>query len=133
MNDFFAMLYEGFSPMNLFYIQGFSEEMYAAEAYVPIGIIMIITSLVAELAYYYFLSNYGNFYRKKPWFFWILIIAVINFFVAYFFSFSALEPNVTLLDCFTFSMVNVFWTMIFCFLFSIALKFKSVKASRTPF
>jgi len=130
MNDFFAMLYE-----NVCYIDTyqFSQSMYDSGAYVSIGLVMLLSSFFLELFYYFFLSSYGSFYKRIYWFLWILLIMIINFFVAYSFSLSAIDPEATFLEYFTFSMVNVLWTMIFCFVFSIAFKFKSIKASRTPF
>lgn len=136
MNNFFAMLYEGFEPLSIFYIEGFSNDMYNSGAYVTIGLVMLLTSLFSELFYYYFLSSYSNFFKKTYWFLWMVLIAIINFFVAYTTSFGAMISEgfeYTFLEYFTFSMVNVLWTMIFCFVFSIAFKFKSIKASRTPF
>jgi len=135
MNNFFAMLYEGFPPLDLFYISinNFSDNMFTSGTYVPVGLIMIISSLLSELFYYFFLSSYGNFYKRIYWFSWMVLIAVINFIVAYSFSLSTIGLEATFLEYFTFSMVNVLWTMIFCFVFSIAFKFKSIKASRTPF
>lgn len=130
------MLYEGFEPLNLFYIEDFSQDMFTSGTYVSIGLVMLLSSLVSELFYYFFLSSYGSFYKKSYWFLWILFMAIINFIVAYTISFSAMTDEgltYTFSEYFTFSMVNVLWTMIFCFLFSIAFKFKSVKASRTPF
>ena len=130
------MLYEGFEPLNLFYIEGFSQDMFTTGTYVSIGLVMLLSSLVSELFYYFFLSSYGNFYKKIYWFLWILFIAIINFIVAYTLSFSAMTDEgftYTFSEYFTFSMVNVLWTMIFCFLFSIAFKFRSIRASRTPF
>ncbi len=138
MNDFFAMLYEGFSPIDLFYISinNFSDNMFTSGVYITIGLVMIISALLSELFYYFFLSSYGNFYKTIYWFLWIVFIAVINFFVGYFASMRAMINegfSYTFFEYFTFSMVNVLWTMFFCFLFSIVFKFKSIKASRTPF
>ena len=130
MNNFFAMLYENVCYINTFQ---FSQNMYYSGAYVSIGLVMLLSSLFLELFYYFFLSSYGSFYKRIYWFLWILLIMIINFFVAYSFSLSAIAPDATFLEYFTFSIVNVLWTMIFCFLFSIAFKFKSIKASRTPF
>ena len=130
MNDFFAMLYENVCYIDTFQ---FSQNMYDSGAYVSIGLVMLLSSLFLELFYYFFLSSYGSFYKKIYWFLWMAFIMIINFFVAYSFSLSAIDPEATFLEYFTFSMVNVLWTMIFCFVFSIAFKFKSIKASRTPF
>lgn len=133
MNDFFATLYE-----SLFFIDtnNFSENMFLSGAYVSIGLIMVISSLISELLYYYFISNYKMFYKRTYWFLWIAFTSLINFIAAYSMSFSAMATNgdiYTLTEYFAFSMVNILWTMAFCFLFSIVFKFKSIRASRTPF
>jgi len=133
MNNFFATLYE-----SLFFIDtnNFSENMFLSGAYVSIGLIMVISSLISELLYYYFISNYKMFYKRTYWFLWIAFTSLINFIVAYSISFSAMAANgdiYTFIEYFSFSMVNILWTMAFCFLFSIVFKFKSIRASRTPF
>jgi hypothetical protein len=137
MNNFFATLYE-----LIIYINGFSNDMYEANAYMDIGLIMLITSLILILVYYYFISNYGVFYKKIYWFIWLLIIGTINFFSGYyiseismqsFYSTSTGGSPYSFTEHFTFSMVNVLWAIIFSFLFSIVLKIKSITASKTPF
>jgi hypothetical protein len=142
MNDFFAILYEGTFLGDLFYLDGFSNDMFQANAYISIGLIMIISSAILELIYYYFISNYGGFYKKRFWSIWILIIGIINFAVAYYQSTIAMEDfyyistegsPYSFTEYFTFSLVNVLWAIIFSFLFSIVLKIKSVTASKTPF
>lgn len=138
MASFFEMLYEGFPPLSIFYINGFSDAMFIADGYTSIGLIMFISTLVMEGLYYYVLSNYGNMYKRSAWFTWLLLIAVINFIVAYMSSMSALnqsEPGntYTFSQYFTFSMVNVLWAVIFSFIFSLILKIKSICASKTPF
>lgn len=141
MNDFFAALYEGFHPLNLFYIEGFSDDMYESGIYPTIGLIMLCSSLVLMAIYYYFISNYNGFYKKRFWFIWILVIGVINFIASYYYSEIAMvnfyststdgSPYTTV--HINFSMVNLFWAVIFSFLFSLVLKIKSVCASKTPF
>ena len=138
MASFFEMIYEGFPPLNLFYINEFSNAMFTADAYTSIGLIMLFSSLIMEVLYYYLLSNYGNLHKRSYWFLWILTIAVINFIVAYMSSMSALEKSepgntYTFSQYFTFSMVNVLWAVIFSFVFSLIFKIKSISASRTPF
>ena len=138
MASFFEMIYEGFPPLNLFYINEFSNAMYEADAYTSIGLIMLFSSLVMEILYYYMLSNYGNLHKRSYWFLWLITIAVVNFIVAYMSSMSALdksEPDntYTFSQYFTFSMVNVLWAVIFSFVFSLIFKIKSISASRTPF
>ncbi|MES2487457.1 MAG: hypothetical protein V4581_16110 [Bacteroidota bacterium] len=138
MASFFEMIYEGFPPLNLFYINVFSNAMFSADAYTSIGLIMLFTSLIMEALYYYIFSNYGNMHKRSYWFLWLLLIAVINFTVAYMSSMSALDnadPGnaYTFSQYFTFSMVNVLWAVVFSFLFSLIFKLKSISASRTPF
>lgn len=142
MNDFFATLYDGFHPLDLFYIQNFSDDMYESGIFSIIGLIMLSTSLVLIASYYYFISNYNGFFKKRYWFIWILVIGIVNFISAYFYSVTAMEdfystssdgsPH-SITDHINFSMVNLLWAIIFSFLFSMVLKFKSVCASKTPF
>lgn len=136
MNDFFATLYDA-----LGYIQDFSDDMYDAEAYPFIGIIMIISSLVLEALYYYLISNYGSFYKRIYWFLWLLVIGVVNFAVGYFNSFIAMtnfystsaENPYSFPEYFHFSIINMIWAIVFSTCFSIIFKTKSIKASKTPF
>lgn len=142
MDAFFAAIYEGFHPLDLFYIENFSNDMYSSGVYTSIGLIMLFSSLLLMAIYYFAVSNYGNFYKKVYWLFWILIICIINFFAGYYNSLIAMEDLYVnspeghpygFTQFFTFSMVNVFWTFFFCFVFSILLKIKSTRASKTPF
>ena len=141
MNDFFATLYDGFHPLDLFYIQNFSDDMYESGIFSIIGLIMLSSSLALIASYYYFISNYNGLSKKIFWFIWILVIGVVNFISAYYYSVIAMEdfystspdgsPYST--EHINFSMVNLLWAIIFSFLFSMALKFKSVRANKTPF
>lgn len=136
MNEFFAMLYEGFHPLDLFYIPDFSNDMFHSGAYVTIGWAMLISAFVLEAVYYYFISSFGNLYRRIYWFIWLVVIAVVNFAVAYYYSNMAMEDMELVYgftEYFNFSMVNVLWAVLFSFAFSLVLKLKSIKGSRTPF
>ena len=136
MNELFAALYEGFHPLDLFYITGFSDEMFNSGIYVTIGLIMLLTSLGLESIYYYCLSSFGNFYKKVYWLIWLALIGLLNFCVAYYYSSSTMEYlgfEYGFTQYFSFSIVNVLWATIFSFTFSIILKLKSIKGSRTPF
>lgn len=138
MASFFEMIYEGFPPLSLFYINEFSNDMFTADAYTSIGLIMVFSSLAMVALYYFVLSNYGNLFRRSFWFLWLFIIAWTNFIAAYLSAKSALDNavpanNYTFSQYFTFSMVNVLWALVFSFIFSLIFKFKSVSASRTPF
>lgn len=136
MNELFAALYEGFHPLDLFYIDNFSNDMFSSGAYVTIGCIMLLSTFIMESVYYYFISSFGNLFRVVYWFIWLAVIALINFLVAYYFSTIAMqdmELEYGFNEYFYFSIVNVLWAMLFSFIFSLILKFKSVKGSRTPF
>lgn len=139
MNDFFAAIYEGFHPLDLFYIEGFSDNMLDSGIYPTIGLIMLCSSFLLMLSYYKFISDYNSLYKKGYWFIWVLVIGIINFITAYYYSEIAMDnfyspdvnPYVT--EHINFSMVNLLWAVIFSFLFSLALKFSSDRATKTPF
>lgn len=136
MNEFFAMLYEGFHPLDLFYIPDFSNDMFHSGAYVTIGCAMLISTFVLEAVYYYFISSFGNLYRRIYWFIWLTAIAIVNFAMAFYYSRMAMEDldlDYGFTEYFNFSMVNVLWAVVFSFVFSLLLKIKSIKGSRTPF
>lgn len=132
LTNFFATLYE-----SLVYIPDFSDALYHSGGYVTIGLIMIFSSLVLEAFYYYFLSSYGSLFKRIYWFVWLLFIAIINFWVAFYYSdelvYSEPLPDITFIDYNLFLIVNAFWSVIFSFVFSLILKTKSIKGSRTPF
>jgi len=131
INDFFSLLYE-----KLFYSQGFSNDMYESGAYVTIGLIMVCSSIVLEVIYYYLLSSYASFYKRIFWLVWLLFIAIVNFSVAFHYSTVAIENagvEYPFSDHVGFSLINSLWAGIFSFVFSILLKTKSIKGSRTPF
>src|SRR5690606_15386206 len=136
MNEFFAMLYEGFHPLDLFYIPDFSNDMFYSGSYVTIGWVMLLSTFGLEALYYYLISSFGKLFRKIYWFIWLVVIAVINFAVANYYSRMAME-NMQLeyefTEYFNFSMVNVLWAVIFSIIFSLILKIKRIKGSRTPF
>jgi hypothetical protein len=142
MNDFFAAIYEGIPPLDIFYINNFSNDMYNSGVYVLIGLIMIFSSFSLTALYYFAISNYNNLYKKIYWFIWILIIGIINYFVGYYNSLKSIENTYInssnghpygFIQYFTYSMVNVIWSIILCFIFSLVLKIKSTRASKTPF
>lgn len=142
MNDLFATLYEGFSPLNLFYIENFSSDIYETGAYVTMGWLMIIISIVMTVLYYFLFSNYSVFYKKIYWFLYLVIIAIVNFAVAYNISLSAIEDLYIsseqgnyygINDYFQLSIVNALYGFILCFIVSLLVKSFSVQATKTPF
>lgn len=142
MNDLFATLYEGFSPLNLFYIENFSGDIYETGAYVTMGWSMLIVSIVMIVLYYFVLSNYGTFYKRLYWFFYLMIIAIINFAIAYNVSLGAIEDLYLTSEegsyygfneYFQMSIVNALYGFLICFIVSLIVKTFSVQATKTPF
>lgn len=140
MNDLFAPFYEGFYPWEVFYIDNFSQDMYDSGAYTIVGWFWVISCAALTLVYYYGLSNYGNWFKLRYWLLWILAISVVNFVAAYYISNGEMEdyyaPELSpygFSEHFSFSMVNVLWAAVLSAVLSMIFKFKSVKASRTPF
>lgn len=118
----------------------FAQDLYDESVYTSVGLLMIISSFIWMVFYYYFISNYMSFYKLSKWFFWILFLSIINFCMGYYISeltiFERYSPDdypYLVTDFINFSFVNVFWTIIFCFAFSLVLKIKSTCASKTPF
>ena len=54
MNDLFAPLYEGWG---LFYLDNFSDDLYNARLYIPIGLTMLLSSLALMGVYYYVINH----------------------------------------------------------------------------
>lgn len=142
MNSLFTPFYEGFYPWEIFYIEGFSEDMYGSGTYNIVGWFWILSSVLLTLFYYYILSNYGSWFKRGFWFLWVVLTCIINFIAAYVISKNGMADYYQnsdegspwgLSEHFSFSMVNVFWTFLLCIILSIAFKYKSIKASRTPF
>jgi hypothetical protein len=132
--DFFPLLYD-----NLISNPDFANDLFDSGIYNIVGMIMVFSSLIWMLLYYYFLSDYSNNYKLYKWIIWILVLAIINFSVAYYFSdlqMAILYPDggsYIVTDYINFSLLNFIWSIVFCFILSIPLKIKSITASKTPF
>ncbi len=134
--DLFPLLYD-----NLISNPDFANDLYDSGIYNSVGMIMVLSSLICMILYYYVVSNYSNNYKLYIWAIWIVVLAFINFSTAYYFSDLEMEklylnnpPNpYTVTDYINFSFLNFIWTIFFCFILSIPLKIKSTRASKTPF
>lgn len=135
--DLFPLLYD-----NLISNEDFADALYNSEIYNSVGMIMVFSSLFCMILYYYVISNYSNFRKFYFWAIWILVLAIINFSVAYYFSDLEMEKQFkdtengspfSVTDYMNFSFLNFIWTIFFCFILSIPLKIKSTRASKTPF
>ena len=118
MNDFFATIYELGS---VFYLGDFSDVVYDNNLYMPVGIVLSISSLVGMLIYYYII----NHPRYARWYHWLgcaATVGVINAGYAYWTILSKLEIIYAEVDetvpfsteFFSFSVVDFLWTLIFC-------------------
>ena len=133
MNDFFVFFYESFG-----YIEGFSKDLFDSGVYVTIGFLMLAISAAGVLAYYY-LINHPRFNR---WFYWlivILVLASINFSIAWAMSDGIIwelyykvipYPSSYFV---TFSIINALWSIFFSFVFSMAFKWRSRNCKYSPF
>lgn len=142
MNDFFASLYEGFSPVNLFYIEYFSDDLYQSGVYPTMGWSMIFITVLSILIYYFLLSNFGKLFTTISWVIYMLFIAVINFFLAYilvqntlddFYSTSEEGHTYIFSNFFQIGIVNAIYTVILGIILSLIVKSFSVQARKTPF
>lgn len=137
MNEIFAPLYEGWG---LFWLGDFSNDLYSNNLYTPVGLTMLVSSIIWMVIYYYVIDH-PRFAKAWHWLVWILILCGINFAVANYVSFSQLtelyteqEKDVPYYSEFTtFSFVNALWTFIVAFAVSLLIKGKSVMCRRTPF
>jgi len=135
MNDFFAFLYESFG-----YINGFSEELYNSGIYVTIGFLMLLITAVGMVTYYY-LINHPKFNRWLHWLIVVILLAAINFGIAWAMSDGVIWNNhdLTIPDNYftsyfvTLSIINALWSAVFSFAFSMAFKWKSINCKYSPF
>jgi cell shape-determining protein MreD len=132
--DFFPLLYD-----NIISNPDFANALYDSGVYNTVGMTMLISSLIFMILYYYVVSNYSNFKKFYFWGIWILVLAIINFSVAYYFSELQMQkqfnddPPFSIADYINFSFLNFIWTIVIGFILSIPLKTKSTRASKTPF
>lgn len=143
MNDFFAMIYEA---GDLFYMNEFSNDLYNYSLYIPVGLTLIISSIIGLVLYYYVIDN-PRFAKWWHWLFWVLIFCVINFAVGYYLTYTELDIKYAEMEMqlpyssefLTFSLENALYTFFFCFGASFLIKGigslvgLSVMTRKTPF
>ena len=137
MNDFFTQLYD-----SLITNPDFADDLYNTNTYVTVGIVMVLVSLIGMALYYYGLSNYKDFSKLSGWLTCLVVLAIINFGLAWFFAHEEIanvyknseqgDPFI-MTNYLWFSLINMMYSAIFSFVFSLGLKIKSVCASKTPF
>ena len=132
MNDLFAPLYEGWG---LFYLDNFSDDLYNARLYIPIGLTMLLSSL-ALMGVYYYVINHPRFNRWYHWLLYVVLIGLLNFGVAYFISYNEIsqlyEQDPYNSQYYTFGLVNFLYTCLFSTLFSYLIRWWSINCATTP-
>jgi len=105
--------------------------------YLHVGLILLVSTVCICAMFYHLLAPV----RKQTmwWFLFAGFNAVVNAFVALFYSMTPLINNEidiasswTYLDCFGFSVANVIWSFVFFVLASLLIKWGSI-ASYVPF
>lgn len=120
MNEFFASLYEAFYYSDPSQFSGY---VYDFGLYVPIGLIMVISSLILPIVFFYII----NHPRFNKWYHWLIILGAtlaINFLYAFFtlkteFELQGFEYGQ---EYFSFGLVNSFLAMCSYFIFSISIR-----------
>ncbi|MDR0811079.1 MAG: hypothetical protein LBN23_02215 [Paludibacter sp.] len=106
-----------------------------------VGIIALATALVACVTYYYILNHPRQNRWQKWMFFWLLPVAVVNFFVAFGITYKdVLADNissdiaqVSWLKCLGFGFVNFIVSAIFFTLISFVIHWGSRNCKYSPF
>ena len=135
LNLFFANWYE-----LLAYFEGFSDDLYNQNLYLHLGLYMVLIP-VSVLALYYYVVNSVRFNKWWHWLVLVIILALINFGLAYRTTFIELsylyeQQNSELpysSEFISFSLINLIWTFIVAFVWSIIIKWGSKNCRRTPF
>jgi len=133
MNDLFAPLYELITGQGA----DLSQLAYNNGTYVPVGIIMLLISVIG-MALYYYAINHPKFNRWYHWFFAVVVLCLINFGIAWAMADGLIykehgDTDGYLTEIVTFSIANAVWTFVFSFIFSLCMKWKSSCCKRTPF
>ncbi len=147
MKDFFASIYELFTSLygedlglHLYGHNGQAYETNGGQAlYTPIGLAMVLSSLLVVLIFYYAI-NRPSFNR---WYHWLLMMgmaflgnALAGFYVPYLdVEASRIATDLAVFEgnCVAFGFVNGLYSAVFFVLFSMALRWWSRNCSSTPF
>ena len=137
MNDFFANWYELFGL-----IEGFSDDMYNQQLYVPTGFCMVLIPIIC-LTLYYYVFNSVRFNKWWQWLIIVLVLCVVNFSISFGVSYrgilteylanKSLPEYPLAIDSFTFAVISTFWCFAIAFVWSLIIKWGSSHCRRTPF
>ena len=135
LNLFFATWYE-----LLAYFAGFSDDLYNENLYLHIGLYMVFIP-VAVLTLYYYAVNSVTFNKWWHWLILVIILALINFGLAYRITYIELsylyeQQNSELpysSEFVSFALINLIWTIVVSIVWSFLIKWGSKNCKRTPF
>jgi hypothetical protein len=138
IKDFIANIYELWGGA---YFEGFSDDMYDINAYLPIFLCMIISIIIVGIAYYYII----NHPRLSRWYWWgafNLATSLLNFALGWGISYGKLydlyyEMNMDLpysgmTEFFPFAIICFCWTFVLFFIFSMIIKWGSSQCKHSP-
>lgn len=136
MNEFFAGLYELGGAL---YLGNFSLELYVNKLYVPVGLTLIISVFLSLLVFYY-LIDHPRFNKWTHWLLFVGIVSVLNFGVAFFFSYSELSLIYQLqgtqlpywADFWIFSLINMLYSLLLAVILSYLVRWWSINCSTCP-
>jgi len=136
MNDFFAALYELGDAFNL---GNFSMELYVNKLYIPVGISLFL-SVILLLVIFYYLIDHPRFNKWPHWLLYVAIICILNFGLAFFFTYSELSliyqiqntPLPYWADFWIFSLINFLYAFLLSIAVSLMIRWWSRNCSTCP-
>ena len=136
--DFIAIIYELFG---LFDLGNFSNDMENNGFYQPIFIVMIVSTILINVGYYYIL-NHPRCNRGWHWLLFNAGTSILNFIVSWGLSWSQIHnfygqahmmSPYGWASYFSLSSIVFAWTFILFFLFSFIIKWWSRNCKHSPF
>ncbi|MBR4156121.1 MAG: hypothetical protein IKU01_05415 [Bacteroidales bacterium] len=138
IQDLIANIYELWGGA---YFDGFSNDMYDINAYLPIFLWMIISIVIVSATYYYIINSP----RLNRWYWWgafNLGTSLLNFAIGWGVSYGKLFdlyynqnmdlPYSGMTEFFPFATICFGWTFVLFFVFSMVIKWGSKNCKHSP-
>ena len=138
IQNFIANIYELWGGA---YFDGFSNDMYSINAYLPIFLWMIISIVIVSATYYYIINSP----RLNRWYWWgtfNLATSLLNFAIGWGISYGKLYdlyyemnmdlPYYAMTEFFPFATICFGWTFVLFFVFSMMIKWGSKNCKHSP-
>lgn len=127
MNEFFYSIYDLLFRSEL--TDGMADENLCG----PIGLSMVLITVILMTLYYYVLNSV-RFSKRKWWFALVAIIAVINFIIGLAVPKSILTGQIAnSVEFWLFPLINAALSVVLAFVWSMIIKWGSKHGRRTPF